>query len=239
MHSSSIVTRTIDTASKMCDVCQWKTTRTPSFLERHDPREGSSRSPDAPAQAGKLDNLRMIDEEVGVGALVLNVIRENLRVGGFKHNLLFGKSRGHSGDDISPPTLHVLRDTLAFNHDHMSTGLQELLSPVHEPLRVTSSSGLQLFNASIPTSSPLDADLRLGLEAVLSNELNDVSPVVRRDREEAGRDLKDIEPNILALFDVLLYGVFVPRRSREHAFNVASCADIAAYSDSAPRKEVA
>ena len=55
-----------------------------SKLEGNDAREGATGAPDAAAEARELDNLRVVDEEVRPGSLVLDVVREDVRFSGLE-----------------------------------------------------------------------------------------------------------------------------------------------------------
>ncbi len=56
----------------------------PGTLKGNDAREGAAGAPDAAAEAGELDDLRVVDEKVRARALVLDVVREDVRVRGFE-----------------------------------------------------------------------------------------------------------------------------------------------------------
>ncbi len=49
-------------------------------LKRDDTCERAARAPDAAAEARKLDDLRVVDEQVRARALVLDVVREDVGV---------------------------------------------------------------------------------------------------------------------------------------------------------------
>ena len=53
-------------------------------LEGDDTRKGAAGAPNATAQARELHDLRMVDEEVRAGTLILDVIREDLGICCFK-----------------------------------------------------------------------------------------------------------------------------------------------------------
>ena len=53
-------------------------------LESDDTRESAASAPDAAAEARELDDLRVIDGQVRARALVLDVVREDVRVCGFE-----------------------------------------------------------------------------------------------------------------------------------------------------------
>ena len=53
-------------------------------LESDDARESAAGAPDAAAEARELDDLRVIDEQVRARALVLDVVREDVRFCGFE-----------------------------------------------------------------------------------------------------------------------------------------------------------
>ena len=51
-----------------------------SALEGDDAREGAAGAPDAAAEARELNDLRVVDEEVRACSLVLDVVREDVRL---------------------------------------------------------------------------------------------------------------------------------------------------------------
>ena len=53
----------------------------PSALKGDDARKGRAGAPDATTEARELDDLRMVNEQVRAGALVLNVVCEDVRFG--------------------------------------------------------------------------------------------------------------------------------------------------------------
>ena len=111
-------------------------------------RKRASGAPDAAAEARELDDLRVVDEEVRAGALVLDVVRKDVRVcclepdrviciskntrqllvywkqhmAGDLHDFVGGEGGGHRRDDVRSPVLDVLCDTFAFDHDHLVGG---------------------------------------------------------------------------------------------------------------------
>ena len=56
----------------------------PSAVEGDDAREGAASAPDALAEARELNDLRVVDEEVRACALVLDVVRKDVRICGFE-----------------------------------------------------------------------------------------------------------------------------------------------------------
>ncbi len=151
------------------------------------------------------------------------------------------------------------------NRTYVCSCVEEGLCAVDEPLRVPSSGGLELLNGCVAASTPpegsvqcrdeqekalerclLDADLRLGLEAVCRGELDERGPVVSRDGQEARRDLQHVEakmpvrccslqkiggsaPQVLARCQVLGYHGLVSTGYREDTLDESSGAHVAAW----------
>src|SRR5262245_6282318 len=81
--------------------------------------------PDARAQSLQLNDLAVVHEEVYLGAVVLDVPGEHLRVGGLEHDLLQPHGVDDPGHDAGAPGADVLRDPLRLDHDLVGPGLQE------------------------------------------------------------------------------------------------------------------
>src|SRR5664279_5151398 len=81
-------------------------------------------APDAAAQALELDDLGVVDEQVDLGAVVLDIPAEHLRVGGLEHHVLEAELPRDRGDHVGAPACDLLGDALGLDHDHVRAGVQ-------------------------------------------------------------------------------------------------------------------
>src|SRR5215510_1055730 len=100
-------------------------------------------SPDARAQSFELNDLAMVYEEIHLRSVVLDIPREDLRVGGLEHDLLQAERVDDLSDRVGAPSLDVLGDPFRFDHQHVSPGLQETLRLPDGPFHVACPFGFQ------------------------------------------------------------------------------------------------
>src|SRR6266545_1686497 len=172
-----------------------------SFISQ-DAAPEAFRSPDARAQGFELNDLAVVYEEIHLRAVVLDVPREDLRVGA--------------------PSLDVLGDSFRFDHEHVGPGLQKTLRLPDSPFHVARPFGLQFGYGGGPAGPELDADFRLGFEPRLLCLFNQPQEVFHRRRDEAAGDFDDVEAQLPALADVAVNGF---RAVRQDALDEASGRD--------------
>src|ERR1035441_2814566 len=81
-------------------------------------------APDAATQALELDDLGVGEEPVALGAVVLDIPAEHLRVGGLEHHVLEAELPRDRGDHVGAPACDLLGDALGLDHDHVRAGVQ-------------------------------------------------------------------------------------------------------------------
>src|SRR6266545_1704766 len=189
-----------------------------SFISQ-DAAPEAFRSPDARAQGFELNDLAVVYEEIHLRAVVLDVPREDLRVGGLEHDLLQAERVDDLSDRVGAPSLDVLGDSFRFDHEHVGPGLQKTLRLPDSPFHVARPFGLQFGYGGGPAGPELDADFRLGFEPRLLCLFNQPQEVFHRRRDEAAGDFDDVEAQLPALADVAVDGF---RAVRQDALDGAS-----------------
>jgi hypothetical protein len=69
----------------------------------------------------------MIHKAIYFSAVIFDILREDFRIGRFKHRLFKSQSVDDLGDHIGAPSLHVLGDALRLDHNHVRTGIDKTL----------------------------------------------------------------------------------------------------------------
>lgn len=93
-------------------------------------------TPDTLSEAAKLDNLRMIDEEVHVGPELADVPVEHLWIRRLEHDPLRRELAQDVLDDVGPPLGYILSDAFALNHYTLNAGFDESLAHASNFARV-------------------------------------------------------------------------------------------------------
>src|SRR5690625_238595 len=131
----------------------------------HDAAPGALVSPDVLAQSLQLQDLRVVDEEIDLVAVVLEVPLEDGAVGSLEHDVLQADAvddRGHRG---GVPVGDVLGDALGFDHHDVRSRLERAVGALDQVADVLGGLGGQLGLAGVAAGSDLDAELGLGLQA--------------------------------------------------------------------------
>src|SRR5215211_972373 len=161
-------------------------------------------APDIAAQAPELNDLAVVDEQIDLGAVVLDVPAEDLGIGGLKHHLLHSQLARDRRDGVGAPGRDLLGDALGLDHDHVGAGVQAASRDVDGIADVAGALLLELFRGVGAAGAGLDANLGFGLEAGALNAPSQAQDVVGGDADEAGRDLEDVKPHPCDLVGVAL-----------------------------------
>lgn len=148
-------------------------------------------------QTRQLHDLAVVDEQVHVDAEFPNVPVVHLGVCSFEHDPFLGKFLHDTGDHVRSPRVHVLRDTLRFDHQAFHTGVEELVAQVHQFTGVGCADGFQTGSWGVTASTELDAQFGLGFEFVRVHLVHEAEPVILGEGQETGRELDDIEAAIV------------------------------------------
>src|SRR5207248_2756279 len=135
--------------------------------------------------------------------VILDVPRENFRVGGLEHQMFNSDCADELGNYIASPGFHIFRDSLRFDHDHTGASVQERLRLLDRPGRIPRTFGLQFLRRGSATGAELNADFGLRLQAGLFYSLDQAKPIAGGNRDEAAGNFYDVEAEILALPDIL------------------------------------
>src|SRR5207247_4894495 len=154
-------------------------------------------TPDPRPQALELDDLAVVHEQVYLRPVVLDVPREHLGIRGLEHQLLETQLFDELGRNAGAHLRDILRDPLRLDHDHVGAGLEEPPRAGDRLRGILLALRLQLLDARrAAAGTELDADLGLGLHARALHGLDQLEPVVGGQRDEPGRDLDDVKPEL-------------------------------------------
>lgn len=147
----------------------------------------------------------MVHKQVHIRTKLPHIPVKHLGLRRLKHDPLRGQPLQDSLHHIGPPALHVLGNSLTLNHDPLHARLlDEPLPQIHNFAWVgrPSAQGLQLSGVRVASGAELDTDLGLGGQALGLDAVDQAEPVVRGKREEATRDLDDVEVEGFAFGEV-------------------------------------
>src|SRR5437899_13028264 len=95
-----------------------------SWFVSRDASPAALGSPKSRAQAFELNNLAVIDEQVHLGAIVLDVPFEDRRIGGFEHHRGEPKAVDEGGNRIGSPRRAAFGSALRLDHDPLGAGAE-------------------------------------------------------------------------------------------------------------------
>src|SRR6185437_3155882 len=130
-----------------------------------DPAPEALGAPDPAPQALELNDLRVVDEQVDLGPVVLDIPAEHLGVCGLEHHLLQAELPGDRSDDVGTPGRDLLGDSLGLDHDHVGARVQAAAREVDRVADVAGPLLREFLRRGRTARAELDADLRLGLQA--------------------------------------------------------------------------
>ncbi len=128
----------------------------------------------------------MIDKQIHVRAVVFDVPREHVGIGGFEHQFfhsdLVDEARGH----IGPPRVDIFGNAFALDHDDLSAGIEESLRLRDCPARIPRTFGLQLRSGRRAARSELNTNFGLRFHSRFAHQINETQPIVGRKRDKTG-----------------------------------------------------
>jgi hypothetical protein len=124
---------------------------------RDDAAPQALRAPDAAAQALELDDLRVVDEQVDLGPVVLHVPAEHLRIGRFEHHLFEAELTRDGRHHVGAPGRDLLRDPLGLDHDHVGARVGAAAGEVDRVADVAGALLLELRRRGRAAGAELDA----------------------------------------------------------------------------------
>src|SRR5207237_7298786 len=126
------------------------------LLVSYDPPPQAFRPPDAGAQTFQLHDLAVIDEEIHICAVVFDVPREHIGIGGFEHQPFRPDLVNEFRRYIGPPRINILGDAFALNHDDLCAGFEKPLCLRDRPARIACAFCLQLCGCCCAASTELN-----------------------------------------------------------------------------------
>lgn len=141
----------------------------------------------------------MIDEQVHINTELANVPVVHLGVGSLEHHALLRELLHDRRDDIGAPRLDVLGDTLGLDHETLNASVEEAVAHVDQLARVGGADGFEAGGGGVTAGAELDANLRLGLEFVGVDLVDQAEPVVAWDGEETAGEFNYVESGAVVL----------------------------------------
>src|SRR2546428_10903844 len=140
----------------------------------------------------------MIDKEIHFGAIIFDIPREYLRIGGFEHELFHPEFVNEAGWHVRAPWIDILSDAFALHHDHIRAGLEESLGLDDCPTWIPCAFRRQLRRSRRTARAELNANFGLRFQPGLVHQFDEPQPVIHWDGDETGRDFDDVEAELLA-----------------------------------------
>ena len=98
-----------------------------SFPVRHHTAPKTLRPPDTSSKAFQLHDLAVIDKQIHVHAIIFDVPRKHVGIGGFEHKLVHPEFTDEFRRDICAPWFNIFSNAFAFDHNDLGAGIEKSL----------------------------------------------------------------------------------------------------------------
>src|SRR6266571_6730602 len=142
------------------------------FFVSHNAAPQAFCAPNTRAQTFQLHDLAVIDKKIHVCAVVFDIPREHVGIGGFEHQFFHSDLVYESRWDIGPPRVDILGDAFALDHDNLSAGIKESLRLRNSPIRIPRSFGLKLCSRRATARAELNTNFGLRFHSRFAHQIN-------------------------------------------------------------------